>query len=154
MAEQTEARVLEQLLERISGALELDARVVVTTEADGELEGVLHGEDLGLFIGRHGQTIDAVQHLSQRAMATLAGEPRRVTVDAEGYRARRQEVLGREAGEAADEAVRSGRPVALAAMTANERRLVHELLRERGGVETHSEGDEPGRHLVISPASS
>jgi spoIIIJ-associated protein len=146
----TEAELLTALLERLATALGLEATVDVT-EQDGGLLGALHGEGLGLFIGRHGQTIDAVQHLAQRAVATLAGEQRRVVVDAEGYRARRQETLEQQADEAADDAVRNARPVALDAMTAGERRLVHEFLRERGDVDTHSEGEEPDRHLVVSP---
>jgi len=149
----TEAELLEELLGEVADTLALEASVEVA-ERDGELHGALHGDDLGLFIGRHGQTIDAVQHLAQRAIATLVGEQRRVVVDAEGYRGRRRDALERQAEEAADEAMRLGRPVALDAMTAGERRLVHELLRERGSVDTHSEGEEPDRHLVVSPATS
>lgn len=149
----TETELLGELLGRVCAALALDATVEVV-EDDDALHGTLHGEELGLFIGRHGQTIDAVQHLSQRAVATLVGEQRRVVIDAEGYRHRRQEALERQAEEAADEAVRADRPVALDAMTASERRLVHEYLRERGDVDTHSEGEEPDRHLVVSPVAS
>jgi spoIIIJ-associated protein len=79
------------------------------------------------------------------------GERRRIVIDAEGYRARRQAALEKLADEAADEALEHDREVALDAMTASERRLVHEYLRERGGVETHSEGEEPDRHLVVAP---
>lgn len=152
MAERTEVELLDELLGRVSAALALEAEVEVA-EHDGGLHGTLHGEELGLFIGRHGQTIDAVQHLAQRAVATLVGEQRRVVIDAEGYRARRQEALERQAGEAADTAVREARPVALDAMTASERRLVHEFLRDRDDVGTHSEGEEPDRHLVVAPAA-
>ena len=146
---------IRELLEEIADALDLNATVEVTS--DGEtITGVLHGEDLGLFIGRHGQTIDAVQHLAHRvALAVSDEEPvPRVVVDAEGYRARRREALHRQADQAAEEAVRFGRPVALDAMTASERKLVHEHLRERGDVETYSEGDEPDRHLVVAPLVS
>jgi spoIIIJ-associated protein len=124
---------------------------------DGEtVTGTVNGMDLGLFIGRHGQTIDAVQHLAFRAALTAGATPGelRVVVDAEGYRGRRAEALRREADEAADEATRHDRAVALDAMTASERRLVHEHLRDRGGVDTHSEGDEPDRHLVVTPQSA
>lgn len=148
----TDIELIEELLETVVKALDLDAEVVVE-EADGELIGTLNGEDLGLFIGRHGQTIDAVQHLAQRIVHVQTGEMRRVVIDAEGYRARRREALERQADDAADDAVKNGRSVALDAMTASERRVVHEHLRERGDVETHSEGDEPDRHLVVSPAS-
>ena len=152
MTVRPEADLLTELLEQISEALGLDATIEVR-ERDDALEGVLRGEGLGLFVGRHGQTMDAVQHLAQRAVATLTGEQRRVVVDAEGYRSRRQDALERRATEAADEAIALGRPVALEAMNAGERRLVHEFLRERTDVETHSEGDEPDRHLVVTPSA-
>jgi spoIIIJ-associated protein len=74
-----------------------------------------------------------------------------VVVDAEGYRERRRVALEREADRAAEEAQRYGRPVALDAMTASERKLVHEYLREHDAVETYSEGQEPERHLVVAP---
>jgi spoIIIJ-associated protein len=151
MPDRPDSEILEELLTTVSGALALDADIEVTTEDDGELRGTLHGEDLGLFIGRHGQTIDAVQHLAARILASASGAPRRVVIDAEGYRARRQEALERQADDAADEAIRYERAVALDAMTASERRLVHEYLRDREDVETYSEGDEPDRHLVVAP---
>lgn len=154
MAVEEERALLEELLARLDDALDLGAEVEVVSDESGALTGTLHGEELGLFIGRHGQTIDAVQHLAQRAVATLAGEQRRVTIDAEGYRARRRDALERQADEAAERAIGSGQPVALDAMTASERRLVHEFLRDRGGVDTHSEGDEPDRHLVVTLAVS
>lgn len=143
---------VEELLDEVVKALGLDAEVAVSVDEDGEtVRGVLDGEDLGLFIGRHGQTIDAVQHLAHRAIAAIEDAPRRVVIDAAGYRARRQEALERQADEAAEEAVRHGREVALDAMTASERKLVHQHLAARGDVETHSEGEEPERHLVVSP---
>ncbi len=151
MAADPEAE-LRELLETISDALDLEAEVVI--DADPErLTARLVGEDLGLFIGRHGQTIEAVQHLAQR-IAGSGPSARRVVVDAAGYRDRRETVLHRQADDAADSALRSGRPVALDAMTASERRVVHEHLRDRGDVDTHSEGDEPDRHLVVSPRSA
>jgi spoIIIJ-associated protein len=152
MAVETEHELVRTLLERVADALDLDAEIDVRSD-DGVVHGTLQGEELGLFIGRHGQTIDAVQHLAQRIVHAKTGELRRVVIDAEGYRARRQEALERQADEAADEALRFDRAVALDAMTASERRLVHEYLRDREDVETHSEGDEPQRHLVVSPAS-
>jgi spoIIIJ-associated protein len=145
------------LVEIVVDALDLDAEVLVT-EDDDEITATVEGEDLGLFIGRHGQTIEAVQHLAQRAVLRdrpAEGEPgrKRIVVDAAGYRARRREALERQAADAADEALRYGRPVALDAMTASERRIVHEYLRDRGDVETYSEGDEPERHLVVAPVA-
>jgi len=142
--------LLAEFLEEITGALALDARVAI--EVDGDMvTGTLEGEDLGLFIGRHGQTIDAVQHLAQRVCLRESRGPVRVVVDAAGYRDRRAEALRTEADEAADEAVRAGRPVELDAMSSSERRVVHEYLREREDVETYSEGQEPDRRLVVTP---
>jgi spoIIIJ-associated protein len=154
MAVSAEQELVRSLLETVATALSLNAEVDVATDDEGVVHGTLQGDDLGLFIGRHGQTIDAVQHLAQRMVHAKTGELRRIVIDAEGYRARRQEALERQADDAADEALRFDRPVALDAMTAGERRLVHEYLRDREDVETHSEGDEPDRHLVVSPARS
>jgi spoIIIJ-associated protein len=150
MAATPAAEALSELLDHLVEALGLEARV--TVDDDGELvRGSLEGEELGLFIGRHGQTIDAVQHLAMRVVAKAAGERRLVEIDAEGYRERRAEALRGQADEAADEALRFERPVSLDAMSATERKLVHEYLRDRGDVETYSEGDEPNRHLVVAP---
>jgi spoIIIJ-associated protein len=153
-ADQAQQDAIRGLLERVVEALGLDGTVEVSGDAE-TITGTVHGEHMGLFIGRHGQTIDAVQHLAHRAVLALSGEGSapRVVVDAEGYRARRSEALHRQADDAADEAVRFGRPVALDAMTASERRLVHEHLRDREDVETYSEGEEPDRHLVVAPAA-
>jgi spoIIIJ-associated protein len=141
---------LEELLEEIVDGLGLDAEVEVEEE-EGVLTGRLNGEDVGLFIGRHGQTIDAVQHLAQRIVFPYGPTSVRVVIDANGYRERRAETLKADADDAADEALRTGRPVELDPLPAFERRIVHEHLRERGGVSTHSEGDEPDRFLVVSP---
>jgi spoIIIJ-associated protein len=153
MAPREPVEAVQELLHHVVGALGLDATVEVGD--DGEIvTGTVHGDDLGLFIGRHGQTIDAVQHLAQRVAGARAGEGRRIVIDAEGYRERREGMLQRQADQAADDAVRSGRPVAMDAMTASERRLVHEYLRDETDVKTYSEGDEPDRHLVVAPVDS
>ena len=143
---------VKDLLEHISDALALEADVVV--EEEGRMiTATLEGDDLGLFIGRHGQTIDAVQHLAFKIANRDAGrdEAVRVTVDAAGYRERREEMLHRQADQAALRAARSGRPVVLDAMSATERKVVHEHLKDRDDVETYSEGTEPDRHLVVAP---
>ncbi len=141
---------LEELLEEIADDLRLDVEVTVE-ERDGVLAGQLEGEDVGLFIGRHGQTIDAVQHLAQRIVFPEGPSPVRVVIDANGYRERRAEALRAEADDAADEALSTGGPVELDPLPPFERRIVHEYLRERGDVETHSEGNEPERYLVVTP---
>lgn len=142
---------LRELLERVSEGLGLGADVVIESD-DESVTGILEAEDLGLFIGRHGTTIEAVQHLAQRILLADHDAPRRrIVVDAAGYRERRREALGRQADQAADEALRYDRAVALDAMTASERKIVHEHLRDRGDVETYSEGEEPERRLVVAP---
>jgi spoIIIJ-associated protein len=140
------------LVERVAEDLDLDATVEVTEVGD-EIRATLHGHALGLFIGRHGLTIDAVQHLAFKAAGVGEERGPRVVVDAAGYRARREQALQRQADEAADDAERTGRPVALDAMSATERKVVHEYLKDRAGVETWSEGTEPDRHLVVGPVS-
>jgi len=147
------AEALAELLEEIADGLGLDAEVEVE-EGEGVLTGRLTGEDVGLFIGRHGQTIDAVQHLAQRIVFPDGPASVRVVIDANGYRERRAQALRGEADDAADEALRSGEPVELDPLPPFERRIVHEYLRERGDVQTHSEGNEPERFLVISPLES
>jgi spoIIIJ-associated protein len=142
---------VHDLLERVVEGLGLPGPVEVRIE-DDTMYGVVHGEDLGLFIGRHGATIDAVQHLAHRLVLRNNAELR-VVVDAEGYRDRRRTVLHQQADRAVDEALQFKRAVALDAMTATERKLVHEYLRDVAGVETYSEGQEPDRHLVVSPTS-
>jgi spoIIIJ-associated protein len=144
------AELLEELLEEVAAGLGLDADVKVE-ERPGVLSGRLAGDDVGLFIGRRGQTIDAVQHLAQRIVFPEGPSSVRVQIDADGYRERRAELLRGDADDAADQAIRDGRPVELDPMPASERRIVHEHLRERGGVETYSEGDEPDRYLVVAP---
>jgi spoIIIJ-associated protein len=149
--ELTPAEELRDLLETLVEALDLDAEVVIE-ESEEELVGALEGDELGRFIGHRGQTIEAVQHLAQRIILRGGGGPR-VIVDAAGYRERRQATLRAHADRAASEAIRNGRPVELEPLAATERRFVHEYLRERGDVETYSEGEEPERRLVVSPVA-
>ncbi len=144
---------LAELLEEIVDGLGLEADVEVE-EQEGVLTGRIEGEDVGLFIGRHGQTIDAVQHLAQRVVFPEGPSSVRVVIDANGYRERRAEALRGEADDAADDALNTGKPVELDPLPPFERRIVHEYLRERGDVETHSEGNEPERYLVVSPAGA
>jgi spoIIIJ-associated protein len=141
---------VRDLVEEVLDALDLDAEVEVETTGD-EIQVRVEGDDLGAFIGRHGSTIDAVQHLAYKVAGTGHAAGPRVNVDASGYRDRRRQILQRQADEAAERAERDGRPVALDAMSAIERKVVHEYLKDRGGVETWSEGTEPDRHLVVAP---
>jgi len=148
-ADAPEDRVFE-LVDKVLDALDLDAELEVTREGE-EIQVKVEGDDLGAFIGRHGATIDAVQHLAYKVAGSGGAAGPRVNVDAAGYRERRRQVLERQADEAAVRAESTGKPVALDAMSAIERKVVHEHLKARGGVETWSEGQEPDRHLVVAP---
>jgi len=152
LPEQPAERV-RAVLERILEELGLEASVAVE-EGDEEIHADVEGEDVGLLIGRHGQTIDAIQLLCYQAAFRGRQDRKRVTVDAAGYRRRQGESLRRRADMAAEDAVRHGDPVEMDPMTSNERRVVHEHLRERPGIETYSEGDEPNRYVVIAPLLS
>jgi spoIIIJ-associated protein len=124
--------------------------VVGVEETDDELLVTCTGGDLGLLIGKHGQTIDALQYVANAATHRL-GAGKSVTVDAAGYRERRRATLESIALRAAERASR-GERVALDPMTAVERKVVHERLKDVAGVETASEGAEPNRHVVVLPA--
>jgi spoIIIJ-associated protein len=141
---------LLHLLETVVDATDVDAEVRVE-ESEDELLGIVDADEVGLLIGHHGHTIDALQHVASRFVYRGAASRKRVVVDAGGYRERRGEILRRQADRAAADAIRYARPVALDAMVASERRVVHEYLRDRGDVDTYSEGDEPNRHLVVAP---
>jgi spoIIIJ-associated protein len=144
------AERIEELLDRVLDATDLDGEVEVE-EDEETLRANVDGEDLGLLIGRHGQTIDALEHLAARVAFHGESARKRVVIDAAGYRARRAEILERQADRAVEEALQFARPVALDSMVASERRVVHEYLRDRHDVETYSEGEEPDRHLVVAP---
>jgi spoIIIJ-associated protein len=120
-------------------------------ESDEEIRATVNGDDLGLLIGKHGLTIDALQHLAFRAAYRGMAERKQVTIDAAGYRERRESALHRMADRAVADALKFDRPVELEPMRAPERKLVHLYLRESTEVDTHSEGDEPDRRLVVTP---
>jgi spoIIIJ-associated protein len=145
------AERVRALVGRVVQALGLRATVDIR-EDEHEIRATVNGDELGLLIGKHGATIDALQHLAFRAASQGREERKQVTVDAAGYRDRREAALHRMADRASAEALRFDRPVELEPMRPAERKIVHLYLRERTDVETHSEGDEPDRRLVISPA--
>jgi spoIIIJ-associated protein len=144
------AERVRAIVGRVVNALGLHATVDIAENED-EIRATVNGEELGLLIGKHGSTIDALQHLAFRAAFKGEGLRKQVTVDAAGYRERREGALHRMADRAAAEALRYSRPVELEPMRATERKIVHTYLSERSDVETHSEGDEPDRRLVVSP---
>jgi spoIIIJ-associated protein len=141
---------VQDLLERILESTGIAASVHVEEDAE-EVRADLEGDDLGLLIGRHGQMIDAIQHIAYRVAGKGAAVRKRVVVDAAGYRERRAVALRAAADQAAEAAVHDQRSVTLEAMTALERKVVHEHLKSRHDVETYSQGEEPDRRLVVAP---
>lgn len=149
LPEEPAARV-EVLLDEIVDALDLKAEVAVD-ERDEEIAARVEGDDLGLLIGRRGQTIDAVQLLCYRVAFRGRGDRKRVSVDAAGYRERRRETVERQAERAAERALDSGKEIELEPMTPTERKIVHDLLKDRPGLETFSEGEDPERCIIVAP---
>ena len=142
---------LRGLLAQITIALGVDARIDVY-EDEESVVATCTAADAGLLIGRHGQTIDAIQYLLNAIAHRALGEERKdVIVDAAGYRERRRATLETLALRAADQVRTSGRSVDLDPMTAIERKVVHLKLKELDGVQTRSEGAEPNRYVVVAP---
>ena len=150
--ESDEAADVREVLERVLAAVGVRARIEIH-QGDELLTATFIGRELGLLIGKHGQTIDAIQYLANAIVWRNRGDERiPVVVDAAGYRARRQASLDALATRSADQAVSSGEPVELEPMTAVERKVVHVSLQDHPGVTTRSEGTEPNRFVVIDPA--
>jgi spoIIIJ-associated protein len=148
------AQRVRAIVEEVLDELDLEGEVEVS-EDDERIEARVSGEDdYGLLIGKRGQTIDALQLLCYQAAFRGMRERKRVIVDAAGYRARRREVLIARADRAAERALDDNRTVEMDEMSAQERRVVHEHLKDRAGVETYSEGDEPHRSVVVAPLVS
>jgi spoIIIJ-associated protein len=142
---------LRDLLTRITQVLGVQCRVDVTEDAE-TVTASLSGDDLGLAIGRHGQTIDAIQYLANAISYRAYGDDRKgVVVDAAGYRERRRETLEALAIRSAERAKSSGEAVELEPMSPVERRIVHVRLQDEPGVSTRSEGKEPYRYVVVDP---
>jgi len=145
------AASLRELLTEITQAAGVHCRIEISEE-DEAVTASLVGGDLGLLIGRHGQTIDAIQYLANVIAWRELGEGRKdVVVDAAGYRERRRETLEALALRSADRARSSGESVDLEPMSSIERRIVHLRLKEVDGVSTRSEGEEPYRYVVVEP---
>jgi spoIIIJ-associated protein len=145
------AAEIRDVIDHILQAIGVRARIEIE-EGDERVTATVVGNELGLVIGKHGQTIDAIQYLANAVVWRDRGDERKaVVVDAAGYRARREEVLGTLAARSAERAVSSGRSVELEPMTAVERKVVHLCLEDNLGVVTRSEGTEPNRFVVIDP---
>jgi spoIIIJ-associated protein len=143
---------VREVLERVAGDIAGRVRIEIS-EDDETLTASIEGGDLGLLIGKHGQTIDAIQYLV--SAISHRGRPelhKTVVVDAAGYRERRKATLDGLADRTAERVVSTGTAVELEPMTALERKLVHERLKDFAGVATRSEGAEPNRFVIVEPA--
>ena len=128
----------------------VDVTIDMGTDADGNVYGYINGDTLGILIGRRGETLDAVQYLTSLKVNRGREGYTRVTLDTENYRAKREDTLIRLANRMANRALRTGRKVSLEPMNPYERRIIHYALQQTDGVDTHSEGEEPNRHVVIT----
>lgn len=141
----------QELVEGVLDELDLDGEVGVEEDDERILLTIEGEDDYGLLIGKRGQTIDALQLLCYQAAFRGLRERKRVIVDAAGYRARRRETLEGRADRAAEQALSNKAVVEMDPMSAQERRVIHERLKERSGIETYSEGDEPNRCVIVAP---
>lgn len=137
-------------LQEITKLMGVEVSIEVGTDAEGNVYGSMMGDTLGILIGRRGETLDALQYLTSLKVNRGREGYTRVTLDTENYRARREDTLIRLANRMANRAVRTGRRVTLEPMNPYERRIIHYALQQNEAVSTHSEGDEPNRHVVIT----
>lgn len=143
--------VENEVTEFLKGLMEhigVEGEVKATDTENGLLVNI-EGNSMGVLIGRRGETLDAVQYLASLVYNKDKDEYRRVTVDTENYRKKRENTLIRLAKKKAGQAVRTGRKVTLEPMSPFERRIIHYALQDDESVVTFSEGEEPNRHIVI-----
>jgi spoIIIJ-associated protein len=149
-----QSELVADFVEGLVNEMRIDVEVDIGTDHGVtyvDIWGVGDADDAGLLIGKRGHTLDALQELVKSHVQRETGERCLVIVDVEDYRKRRRSQVVRAAREAARKVQRSGRPESLPPMSAYERKLVHDTVAELGGLETASEGEEPGRYVVIRP---
>lgn len=139
-------------LKRIAQKMGIEDVEVSVSQSDKRVHFSIETEDAGLIIGRHGKVLNSLQTLAQIQLHQEADNKLYARVDAENYRERRQKTVEQLAKRTADKVKRTNRPVILEPMPAHERKQIHRFLNHYGGVETHSEGKEPHRYLVVEPA--
>ena len=153
-AEQKDAATAEgkaqAFLQELTQLMGVEVSVHVHTDEEGSVRVNMQGDVLGILIGRRGETLDALQYLTSLQVNKGQEEYTRVTLDSEGYRAKREEALIRLANRMANRAKKTGRRVSMEPMNPYERRILHSALQNTTGVSTHSEGEEPNRHVVIT----
>jgi spoIIIJ-associated protein len=140
----------KEFLETLLGYMGVHADIDTQTDSEGNILINMVGDSLGILIGRRGETLDALQYLTSLCVNRNRDDYVRVTLDTENYRAKREEALTRLANRMASRAVKTGRKVSLEPMNPYERRVIHSSLQSNDQVDTHSEGEEPNRHIVIT----
>lgn len=152
LAEVTEETVkaVETFLKDTLKAMGMDVEIESKIEEDGSLNVEMKGENMGILIGKRGQTLDSLQYLANRVANKHQSGYVRVKLDTENYRARREETLKHLAKNIAHKVKRNRRPVALEPMNPYERRIIHSALQSDPYVTTHSEGEEPYRKVVVT----
>ena len=140
---------IREFLGNVFKAMELEVEIVIKKE-DGNYAVDLKGDDMGVLIGKRGQTLDSLQYLTNLAVNKNTEEHVKVKIDTEDYRNRRKETLENLAKNIAYKVKRTKRPVSLEPMNPFERRVIHSALQNDKFVTTHSEGDEPYRHVVVT----
>ena len=150
LTEDSPAGIARSFLAELTKLMGVDVTIDMGTDAEGNVYGYINGDTLGILIGRRGETLDAVQYLTSLKVNRGREGYTRVTLDTENYRAKREDTLIRLANRMANRALRTGRKVSLEPMNPYERRIIHYALQQTEGVSTHSEGDEPNRHVVIT----
>ena len=142
---------IRDFLESVFKAMGLTVTIQIEKEEDSNVVNVdLKGEDMGVLIGKRGQTLDALQYLTNLAVNKNSEDYVKVKIDTEDYRKRRRETLENLAKNIAYKVKRTKRPVSLEPMNPFERRVIHSTLQNDKFVTTHSEGEEPYRHVVVT----
>lgn len=140
-----------EFLSSIFDAMKMEVEILVAVnEEEHIIEVELKGDDMGILIGKRGQTLDSLQYLTNLAINKYSDEYYKVKIDTEDYRKRRKETLENLAKNIAYKVKRTKRPVSLEPMNPFERRIIHSALQNDRYVTTHSEGDEPYRHVVVT----
>ncbi|MDD3921435.1 MAG: protein jag [Eubacteriales bacterium] len=147
---ETPAGKAQQFMMNVTRLMNVTVSVAAKTDEEGNVRVDMHGDTLGILIGRRGETLDALQYLASLNVNRGQEQYTRVTLDTENYRAKREEALTRLANRMANRAVKTGRKVVMEPMNPYERRILHSALQQNNAVTTHSEGDEPNRHVVIT----
>lgn len=140
----------QEFLINVTRLMGVQVSVAARRDEEGNVRVDMHGDTLGILIGRRGETLDALQYLTSLNVNRGQSDYTRVTLDTENYRAKREEALTRLANRMANRAVKTGRKVVLEPMNPYERRILHSALQQNENVATHSEGEEPNRHVVIT----